>query len=441
MSAGFLLKAPLLPARLGFRLLRWLGRLAYRNQNLLLVLTALATMSVMASISGYWLFYRAAYVLGALIPLCFIWARLHLRGLEVKVERSHDRLQVGQEAEARVHLRSSSAFTKLWLEIEDITDMPGGAPRTVITLPARGSRNWKVKLTCRRRGLFTVGPLRITTGDPFGLFRLTRTYGQASPLLVLPQPEELPYFALPAAQLPGEGTVRQRTHYVTPNAAGIREYYPGDSYNRIHWPTTARLGRLAVKTFEMDPASNIWIVLDLQRTVHAGEGDESSEEYGVRIAASLAWRSLRENSMLGLLASGAEPIVLEPARGVQQYARILEALAVARADGRVPLESVLETEARRFGRHTTIIVITPSLSEGWVFALGALGHQGARTASVILDPATFAAEDRGPLPGRALAAAGVTSYVVSCGDDIGLMLGPAGLVGAQPPQLAGVGAR
>ncbi len=439
MSAGVLLRAPLWPAWLGLRALRRLTRLAYRNQNLLLVLTALGTMSALAAVSGYWLFYRAAYVLGALVPLCFVWARLHLRGLQVKVERSQDRLQVGQEAEARVHLRSTSGITKLWLELEDLTDMPGGSPRTVVTLPARSSRNWKVKLTCRRRGLFTVGPLRITTGDPFGLFRLERTYGQACPLLVLPQPEELPYFALPAAQLPGEGTVRQRTHYVTPNASGIREYYPGDSYNRIHWPTTARLGRLAVKTFEMDPSSNVWIVLDLQGTVHAGVSDESSEEYGVRIAASLAWHFLRENSMLALLASGARPVILEPARGIQQYTRILETLAAVHADGSVPLEEVLEKESRRFGRHSTVIVVTPSVSEDWVFALGALGHQGARTACVLLDPATFGAKDRGPLPQRALVAAGVTGYVVSCGDDIGLMLGPAGLMGAQPLGRTGVG--
>lgn len=441
MPARLLAKALFLPLRPGFRALCWLGRLAYRNQNLLLVVAALATMSVMASISGYWLFYRAAYVLGALVPICLVWARLHLRGLEVMVQRSQGKLQVGQEAEAKVHIRSTSNFTKLWLEMEDLTDMPGGAPRTVVTLPAKGSRNWKVRIRCRRRGLFRAGPLRVTTGDPFGLFRFTRTYGDASPLLVLPQPQELPYFAVPAAQLPGEGAVRQRTHYVTPNASGIREYYPGDSYNRIHWPTTARLGRLAVKTFEMDPASNIWIVLDLQQAAHAGEGDESTEEYGVRIAASLAWRFLKENTMSGLLASGADPVVLEPARGVQQYARILEALAVVRADGPTPLEAILEAEARRFGRHTTVIAITPSVSEGWVFALGALGQQGTRTASVILDPHTFGARGRGPLPHTALAATGVPGYVVPCGSDISLMLGPAGLAGGPSAAKTGAGVR
>ncbi len=429
-----------LPFRWTFRALRWLARAAYRWHNLLLVVAAFGTAAALAAISGYWIFYRAAYVLGGLIPVCFIWARLHVRGLDVTVERSNERLQVGQQSEARVHLKSNSSFTKLWLEVEDLTDMPGAAPGAVITLPAKGRRNWKVTMPCLRRGVFTAGPIRITTGDPFGLFRFSRTYGERQPLMVLPQPEELPYFWAPSAQLPGEGTVRQRTHYVTPNAAGIREYHPGDSYNRIHWPSTARLGRLVVKTFEMDPASNIWVVLDLHKDVQAGAGDESTEEYGVRIASSLAYHFLGENSMIGLLAHGREATLLDPARGARQYTRILEALAVAQAKGERPLARVLQEEGRRFGRHTTVIVVTSSPDGEWVAALGALAQQGARTAAVLLEPGSFGREDVS-LPAVALAANGILAYVVPCGADLSLTLGPAGVSGDSAAERQRVGAR
>ena len=37
--------------------------------------------------------------------------------------------------------------------------------------------------------------------------------------------------------------LRRRTHYVTTNAAGVRDYAPGDSFGRIHWPSTARRNR------------------------------------------------------------------------------------------------------------------------------------------------------------------------------------------------------
>ncbi len=408
-------------------------RLWQRNQNLLLVLAAFGTMAGLAAVSGHWLFYRAAYIIGGLVPLSFLWARLHLQGLEVSVRRGADRLQVGQQINTRMRVVSHSVLPKLLLEVAEQTDMPGGTARTVITLPAHSVRNWKVSTPCRRRGIFTQGPVRVTTGDPFGLFRFARNHGEGQTLIVLPRPEELPYFWAPPAQLVGEGPLRRRTHYVTPNAASVREYQPGDSYNRIHWPTTARLNRLMVKTFEMDPTSNVWLLLDLQSAAHAGQGDESSEEYAVRVVASLANHFLQSNRMVGLLAYGREKTTLEPARGAQQYNRILEALAMARAEGTTPLAQVLQEEEGRFKRHSTVIVVTPSADEDWVRALQALAQHGARAAVVLLESGSFGAGQSSLVPFSTLVASGILTYLVRRGDDLSLALGPTGAAGEPTP--------
>jgi len=434
--------------RLFARTIGALLKFLYQHHNILIVLWAFGTMAALAGISGYWMFYRAAYALGALIPICFIWARIQSRGLEVSVERLADRLQVGQNAEARVRLKSRSAWTKLWLEVDDETDMPGAQPRTVLTLPAKSARNWRVNMQCRRRGVYSAGPVRVTTGDPFGLFKFSRSYGERQSLVVLPHPEELPYFWAPAAQLPGEGVVRKRTHYVTPNAASIREYYPGDSYNRIHWRSTARLGRLMVKTFEMDPTSNIWILLDLHGDVQQGCDEESTEEYGVRIAASLAYRFLNANRMLGMMMFGRETVTLDPARGGQQYTRVLESLAVAQATGKASLAEVIQEEGRRFGRHTTLIVISPSCDEEWAASLHQLMRQGTRAAAVLLEPGSFATAngqtapiETAGLPIDELLAGNVLTYVVPAQSDISLMLGPAGLAADAAPERQRVAVR
>jgi len=414
--------------------------LIYRNHNLLIVVAAFAGMVTLAVISGYWLFYRAAYVLGGLVPLCFIWARIHIGALQVTVDRPNDHLQVGQHAEARVRLKSRSMWTKLWLELEDETDMPGEPSRTVVTIPAKAVRNWKVSMRCGRRGVYTAGPVKVTTGDPFGLFRFSKRFGEKQPLIVLPQAEELPYFWAPAAQLAGEGFIRRPTHYVTPNASGVREYHPGDSYNRIHWKSTARLGRLMVKTFEMDPTSSIWVVVDMHKDAQHGEGDESTEEYGVRIATSIAYKYLQANRMLGLMTQGAEAVLLEPARGSHQYGRILEALAIARATGDRPIAQLLQEESRRFGRHTTLILITSSVGEEWVVSLEHLARQGTRTAVVLLEPHSFGGP-AAPPPLDSLVASNVLTYTVRARSDIGLMLGPAGVTGDNLPQRQKVGTR
>ncbi len=433
-----------MPGRLIARILRSpmaAVDLVARNYNFFCVFVAFAVVCVLAGLTGHWIFYRGAYLMGGLIPVCFLWSRVMSRGLKVEVERTTDRLQVGQEAETRLSLKSRSMFTKLWLEVTDLTTMPGHVAKTVVTLPAKGLRNWKVTTRCRRRGVYSAGPVRVTTGDPFGLFRMTRSYGERQKLIVLPQPEELPYFWAPGAQLPGEGVVHRRTHYVTPNASGVREYYAGDSYNRIHWKSTARLGRLMVKTFEMDPTSNIWLIVDLEGIQQAGHDDESTEEYAIRIAASLAYRFLQSNRMIGLMMDGAEKIVMDPVRGGQQYGRILEALAVAEASGVTPLAELLQEEGRRLGRHTTAIIITSSVDPNWVNALGLLLQQGARAAVVLLDGESFGKKDAGTPPTDALATAGVVTYVVPAQSDISLMLGPAGVVGEGIPDQQRVAVR
>jgi uncharacterized protein (DUF58 family) len=104
-------------------------------------------------------------------------------------------------------------------------------------------------------------------GDPFGLFPSQRQVGGRREVVVLPPtvPVEL---SIPAGRLSGAGA-RRRTYQVA-NASGVREYAHGDSLSRIHWKSTARRGRLISKEFELDPMSDVWIVLDGQRQMHFG---------------------------------------------------------------------------------------------------------------------------------------------------------------------------
>ena len=279
-----------------------------------------------------------------------------------------------------------------------------------------------METVCRRRGLFTLGPIVVRSGDPFDFFRVERSFGRASQVMVYPRPLDLPRYAVPPANLPGEGRFRRRTHYVTPNASGLRDYEHGDSVNRIHWPSSLRTGRLLVKTFELDPASQMWVVLDLNRTDHAGEDDESTIEYGVTAAASVARLFLSQNRSVGLMTFGTGLEVVQPDRGPQQLSRMLEALAMAEPIGDVPLSTLLFQQARRWGRHTTLVVITAASDDRWVAALRSLTHRGVKAAVIQLDHESFGGRAGAQETEGSLRASGVQVNRVRQGDSLPAVL-------------------
>jgi uncharacterized protein (DUF58 family) len=272
------------------------------------------------------IFYNLTYLLAAIIALSFLWAGVSIRWVQLSRQTRARRSQVGKPAEEKFSLYNRSWFPKLWLEVRDHSDLPNHRASQVLNAVGPGQwRDWAVRTTCRERGLFRLGPVTLSTGDPFGLFHVTRYLDQTTPIVVYPATVDLRAFSPPVGRLTGGDAVRRRTHYVTTNVAGVRDYAPGDSFSRIHWPSSARKDRLIVKEFELDPTADIWLFLDMQREVQVGRSsrDEepivelpalfqprrrkmlllpTSEEYAVTATASLAQHFIRQNRAVGLVA-------------------------------------------------------------------------------------------------------------------------------------------
>jgi len=367
---------------------------------------------------GFPLLFRLAYAVLALVFLGLLWTRSNLLGLDLRREIRAQRAQVGQTVEERFTLHNRLLIPKLWLEVRDHSTLPEHRASRAFALGPWGRKAWTVRTRCRRRGKYSLGPTTVASGDPFGLFRMRRRWGDVLSLVVYPATVDLPYFTIPLGQLPGGNALRQRSPHITPNSLGIRPYVPGDGLSRIHWPSTARLGSLTVKEFELDPLSDIWVVLDGQRSAQAGSGDEGTEEYGVTIAASLAKHFLDQHRAVGLIVYGSHHCVLPADRGSRQFLKMMEELAVIRAVGRMPLAEVLSAESLRFGSNTTLVVVTPSLAEDWVVTLRHESRRGVRGVAVFLEPATFGGSDSSVLIVGALAAAQLPTFLVKRGDDL-----------------------
>lgn len=413
---------------------------------------------------GSRLFFYLAYVLTALLVSAFVWSQVSRRGLAVRRVVQPSTAQVGQVIHETVEIKNLSRLRKLWIEVRDRSTLPGHQVGAVVSLPGHKAKRWNVRTRCVRRGLYRLGPTLIQTGDPFGLFQTNRLFDTRGELIVYPATVPLGSFGLPASDLPGGTRTHRRAYHSTPTAAGIREYQPGDPTNRIHWPISARTQKLMVKEFELDPTSDIWLVLDLQEEVHAsaddndanqsvsqGNGrvsppsasgmppvtfaahslnetvsislDATTEEYSIAVTASLASFFLEQGKSVGLIAWGQHKVTLPADRGGRQLTKILRALAVLRAEGTIGLGEMLTAESRHFSRQDTIVVVTPALDERWAAALQVQLYKGTTAVAVIIEATTFGGEGNALMVVSALSALNVPSYLVKRDDEIDSALG------------------
>ncbi|HEY8847356.1 MAG TPA: DUF58 domain-containing protein [Candidatus Limnocylindrales bacterium] len=338
----------------------------------------------------FYLVYLSILVIGG----SYILTRLGLADLEAGYAVSQLTGHVGDRLQVTYTLRNTSRMPKPWLEIHNPTTLPGGLPGRAITLGTRTERSWLVRVPLIRRGHFRIEPLQIRTGDPFGFFEASASVGQGIALVVYPRVEKLPMWRLPAASIEGSHAAPERTLQTTPLATAVRPYAPGDSFNRIHWRSTARHGEIQVKEFELEQTADAWIFLDLDRSVQAGRGEESTVEVAVRAAASIADKALLENRAVGMTINAHRLAILPADRGSRQHLKVMQLLAAVEGDGSTPLSESLVAAAGRLRRGMTAIVITPSLDAAWVRPIAALRTRGIGSVVVTIDAAAADRIDR-----------------------------------------------
>jgi uncharacterized protein (DUF58 family) len=378
------------------------------GQKVVLALLAICLLAGLAT--GGRLYFRLSVFWALLFFGSWLWSVFSVRGLQFKRSARTLRAQVGQIFEERFEVQNSNRFPRLWLEVRDLSTLPGADGSRVLTMiRGRQGRSYLARVRLVRRGVFPLGPTVLATGDLFGLFPTELSIAEKDSLLVYPMMVDVRGFPNPPGLLPGGEALRRRTHQVTPNASGVREYVTGDPLNRIHWLSTARRGRLIVKEFELDPLADVWIFLDAASNVQASLPQThvdayakdfwshtgkiplppSTEEYGISIAASLVRDYLRRGRAVGLACAGQHVTLISPDRGGRQLGKILEALALTKADGNLPLRALIETQVKHMVRGSTVVLITSSTSREVALIGDFLLQRGLKPVAILMDALSF----------------------------------------------------
>lgn len=399
-------------------------------------LTVAIALLVAAFSTGTPFLFYVVYLGLLAIGGSYVLTRFGLADLEAGYRVDHRQGHVGDEMRTTYSVSNGSRLPKPWLEVYNPTDMPMPLPGRALSLGSWSQRSWVAIVPLTRRGTYRIEPMVVRTGDPFGFFEAAATVGRPTVVTVFPKVVPLPRWRLPNAYLEGTHSAPERTLQTTPLATTVRPYAPGDSFNRIHWRSTARTGELQVKEFDLEQTADLWLFVDLEAEVHTGEGDESTVEEAMRVAASIAHDALLENRAVGLTTSGHRLVSIPADRGPRQRQKIMQMLAAVEDDGRIPLAEVLLVGLPKLRRGMTAVIVTPSRDRRWVRTLTSLRTRGVAAAVVGLDAESYevaahrrqrneADEDAGQEQRAlrfALAEYDVKSYEVRAGDDLAAVL-------------------
>ena len=334
-----------------------------------------------------WIYSRDPLILGLwtsiiiIFSLSYLSALMSLKDLELIRTSKNKTLQVGSVFEERFEIINNSKLRKLWIEITDIS-LLGTAINSRISVNIKSNifRKYNSSILLKKRGVYSLGPTILNSGDPLGFFRSSATIPSKKNIVVYPHIIDIQTFSVYPSTEEGGEHLKIQTAQTTPQASGIREYQPGDPLNRVHWPYTMKHGKLMVKEFDEETQSKVWILVDAQKNKHRRKKNITysysnrflsmrrwaarfqlacdSFEYTVSIAATLANYYIKQNIAVGLTSVGLEIVDVQPDKGKRQLNKILGKLAVINDDGDIPITSVFEKQNSNIPNGSSVIMIT-----------------------------------------------------------------------------------
>ena len=331
-----------------------------------------------------------------LVLLATAIVRLSKHELEIQRAIVPERAKAEQDVTVTLALnnRGGAAAPLILLEDRLPPRLPGRSRFTLNGIERGGRRDLAYRVRPTRRGTYEIGPLSIKMIDPFGLARITSGGAPPQRFLVHPPTEPL---ILPrdAGERRSVSTsaLRQPTGVQGEDFYALREYVQGDDLRKVHWPSTARRGKVMIRQEETPWHTRATIVIDDRSSAHDASPDSSSFERAVEAAASVV--QLYHEARYGFTLSGAHEPGFPTARGTSHLHRCLDLLATMKLrdgerDGEGGGDSMLlarlaELEARGAAEET-LVLITGTLDAAAATGIGRL-HRLYKQIAVVSFPA------------------------------------------------------
>ncbi|MGA2796662.1 MAG: DUF58 domain-containing protein [Thermoguttaceae bacterium] len=240
-------------------------------------------------------------------------------------------------------------------------------------IPAGAERTGTYRGRLAQRGRYRLGPMRISTRFPFGLFSRKFTVGQSETIYVYPRLGRLTrrWLARHRQALAGADR-RQRRPGPEGDFYGVREWRSGDSLRLMHWRSSARTGKFVVRQFEQPHNRDAAILLDLWLPERPSDAQLDNVELAISFAATvLADLGRQGGGKVHLGVFDGKPLCLGGPASAALLQDMMKTLAVLAAQSQDRLPELIEHVLGEIASGTEIVLISTrpvDLTDGKRFA-------------------------------------------------------------------------
>ena len=326
------------------------------------------------------------------LSLATWWQKRSLDGVKYHRRPFYKRAFPGERIPLQIEIENRKLLPLTWLRVQDPWPKAVGPEEDDVLAPThlpdqglltnvfslrwyeRARRNYTLKF--RKRGVYTVGPVKIESGDLFGIYERSERQDPVELLTVFPELIPFKDLHLPADDPFGDRRSRRRLYEDPNQPIGVRDYLPEDSFRRVHWPATAHTGQLQVKVFQPTSANIIVVCLNVSTFARHWEGTNPDLlEHVIKVAATLATKGIEDGYRVGLIANGClahadQPFRIPPGRSPKQLASLLGALAGVTPVVTGRFENFLIKQIPRVSYGANLLIVTgvtnPELFEALV---------------------------------------------------------------------------
>ncbi len=232
---------------------------------------------------------------------------------------------------------------------------------TFVRVPPREHRVGRYQLRFSKRGLYKLGPMRVSSRFPLGIGERGQLFADTAELLVHPTSGRLlPTWQRQQKELAESNRrVQARLGLFDDEFHRIREFRSDDNPRSIHWRSSARRGQLMVREFQQHRQADSLVVLDLPELA---DWSNQASETAISLAATVCVEQTRSSSgshyLLAIAGVDVQVISRRTPGGFREEA--MDALAICQRSRKANL---LATFSQIVAEHNLqgerIILITP----------------------------------------------------------------------------------